>query len=93
MQPPFLPDLSNFNFDETELDERSKATIQKIEDDLRSPKFETHFNQEFYFADTQFLPQKVTNNKTMRSHLMKSLGKRGSAASLRRVASDRLKSK
>lgn len=39
MQPPFLPDLSNFNFDESELDDRAKQISQKISDDLRSPIF------------------------------------------------------
>lgn len=39
MQPPFLPDLSNFNFDESELDDRAKQISQKISEDLKSPIF------------------------------------------------------
>lgn len=94
MKPPFLPDLSSFNFDEAEPDERIKTIPQKIEEDMKCSKFETHFNQEFYFADSNFLPAVTKKSKIIRSHLMKSLEKgRKSGASLRRVASDRLKSK
>lgn len=44
MKPPFLPDLSSFNFDEIEPDERTKTIPQKIDEDMKCSKFETHFN-------------------------------------------------
>ena len=45
MKPPFLPDLSHFNFDDTEPDDRTKTISQKIDEDMKCRSFVSHFNQ------------------------------------------------
>lgn len=90
-----MPNLSSFNFDESDLDERNRETSKKIQEDMRASHFETHFNHEFYFADAHFLPEQTTKKeKSKRSIQIRSLEKkRGSGSLIRRVASDRGKSK
>ena len=44
LKPPFLPDLANFNFDESDLEDRNKQTSKRIAEDLRCSSFETYFN-------------------------------------------------
>ena len=44
LEPPFMPDLSTFNFDESDLKEKVEQMIPQIEKDLDSKRFETVFN-------------------------------------------------
>ncbi len=49
LTPPFLPDLESFNFDPNEPKGKTRETWEKLEQDSRTVKFTTFFNEQFYF--------------------------------------------
>lgn len=51
--PPFIPDLEEFNFDLEDVKTDLEELMKKLEEDRRAKKFETCFNEDFYYESKE----------------------------------------
>lgn len=54
MDPPFIPNLEEYNFDLEEIKVDLKEIMRKVEEDRKMKKFETSFCDEFYYENAKF---------------------------------------
>lgn len=86
MVPPFVPDLSQNNFDSEDIKVDIDQIMSKLKQDLTVQEFETHFSNEFTFINPSetldFIPRCARVNEIHKTVRKRGLIKSSSAPSV-----------